>query len=241
MRNYWLRIALGALGVFVVGMLIWTGVRKGRDTVVEVVESDRPITIPLAFVPFTVDGRTLGTLSRVEILRTSPEQVSAVNFTVKLADSVADDQLATCVLVAKDNLDHLNPGRAFTCATAADTAGRDLAPVGQLETQHGSVFVLLAKKGTLDGFRLSLHEDPAAADSAALRAELMADSIEAVAESASLAADSMLQAADSLRQAAMEQADSARRAAHRLRDSIRRDVRAQVQKSLRESRVPAAR
>lgn len=240
MRNYWLRIVLGALGIFLLGMLIWTGVRTGRDKVVEVVESDQPITIPLAFVPFTVDGRNLGTLSRVEIQRSSPEQVSAVNFTVKLADSVADEQLATCVLVAKDNLDHINPGRAFTCATAADTAGKDLAPVGQLETQRGGVFVLLARAGTLENLKFNMHGD-AAADSATLRAELMVDSIEAAAESASMAADSMHQAADSIRNAAMQQADSARRAAHRMRDSIRREVRAQVQKSLQESRVPAAR
>ncbi len=63
----------------------------------------RPITIPLAFIPFKVDGKDLGTLSRLQILRSSPKQVEAVNFRVKLADSIGDERLSQCILVAGDN------------------------------------------------------------------------------------------------------------------------------------------
>jgi hypothetical protein len=230
MKHYWLRIIGGAVGIFVVGMLIWAAVRKGRDTVVEVVESDHPISIPLAFVPFTLDGRSLGTLSRVEIVRSTPEQVSAVNFMVKLADSVPDERLADCVLLAKDNLDHINPGRAFSCGTPADTVGRQLAPVGQLETQRGGVFVLLAREGALESLRIDLHGRQST-DSIAASVEAMADSIERTADSIAASAELLVQAADSMRNEAGRQADSARRAAHEMRDSIRREVR----KSVRES------
>lgn len=240
MRNYWLRIVLGAVGIFLAGMLIWTGIRAGREKVVEVVESDRPITIPLAFVPFTLDGNALGTLNRVEVLRSSPEQVSAINFTVTLADSVADERLATCVLVAKDNLDHINPGRAFTCAATGDTAGRDLAPIGHLETQRGGTFTLLARSGTLEQLKLNLHGS-VDVDSVTAEAEAMADSAERVADSIAASADSLMQAADSIRGAAAERADSVRRAAFAARDSVRHEVRERVRKARDASRAPVAR
>lgn len=237
MKSYWWRIVLGALGVFALGMVLWTAVRRGRDKVVEVVESDQPISIPLAFVPFTLDGQSLGTLNRVELVRSSPKDIAAVNFRVKLSDSVPDERLATCVLVARENLDHINPGRAFTCASAADTAGRRLAPLGQIETQRGGVFVLLAREGALQELKFDFHGDRDR-DSVARSIEAMADSLARSADSISAAADSMMEAADSIRSAAFERADSARRAAHEMGDSIKREVRAQVRKSLRESGVP---
>jgi hypothetical protein len=237
MRNYWLRIVLGAVGIFAAGMLVWTAIRRGRDRVVEVVQSDRPITIPLAFVPFSLDGHPVGTLSKVEIVRSSPEDVSAVNFAVKLADSVPDQRLEQCVLLARENLDHINPGKAFRCAQPADTVGKALEPVGQVETQRGGVYVLLGPAGALRQFKFDVGHGESD-DSIAASVEAMADSIERRADSISASADSLMQAADSIRSAALHQADSARRAALTLRDSIRRQVREQVRRSLQDVPTP---
>jgi hypothetical protein len=47
MRNYWLRIVLGAAAIFIVGMIGVSLVRGGIAKVNSVVEGDGPITIPL--------------------------------------------------------------------------------------------------------------------------------------------------------------------------------------------------
>ena len=89
MTRYWARIILGALAIFLVGTSIYYAAQSGKRRVRAIAESADPITIPLAFIPFKVDGKDLGTLSRLQILRSSPKQVEAVNFRVKLADSIA--------------------------------------------------------------------------------------------------------------------------------------------------------
>ena len=175
-----------------------------------IAESDAPITIPLAFIPFKVDGRELGTLSRLQILRSSPKQVEAVNFRVKLADSIGDEQLSQCILVAGDNgmnfqVKHINPNATFYCATAKDTAGKNLAPLGSIETQRGNTYVLLSGADALKNFDGDMHgSNDAAADSISAVYERMADSIQQAAESIGNAAE---QRADSFRTAA----ESARR------------------------------
>ena len=227
MNRYWMRIILGALGIFLLGTTAYYGVRSGKRRVQRVVESAAPITIPLAFIPFKVDGRELGTLSRLQILRSSPKQVEAVNFRVKLADSVGDDRLAQCILVAGDNgmnfqLKHINPNSTFYCATAKDTAGKNLAPLGSIETQRGNTYVLLSGADALKNFDHDMHgSNDAQADSISAMYERMADSIQQAAESIGSAAE---QRADSLRSAAESRADSIRAVAEARADSVRAGV-----------------
>lgn len=217
MSKYWMRIIFGALGIFLVGTAAYYGVRRGKQRVQRVVESDAPITIPLAFIPFKVDGKELGTLSRLQILRSSPKQVEAVNFRVKLADSVGDAQLGQCILVAGDNgmnfqLKHINPDATFFCATAKDTIGKNLAPLGSIETQRGNTYVLLSGADALKNFDHDMHaSNDAQADSISAVYERMADSIQQVAESIGNAAE---QRADSIRAMAEARADSVRSGVH---------------------------
>ena len=65
MRNYWMRIALGALAIFTVGMVARALITRGIGGVKGVVEGSGPITIPLAFIPFQLGADKLGTLERV--------------------------------------------------------------------------------------------------------------------------------------------------------------------------------
>ena len=64
MQRYWLRIALGALAVFVLGMTAISIYRNGRAKVEELANSADPITIPLAILPFQVDGDRMGRIER---------------------------------------------------------------------------------------------------------------------------------------------------------------------------------
>lgn len=100
MRSYWLKILLGALGIFVVGMIGVTIVRSGIAKVNSVVEGDGPISIPLGLIPFALEGEKLGNLDRVTLNRESPTRVSDVELEVDLTDSLLAQGLAGCRLAA---------------------------------------------------------------------------------------------------------------------------------------------
>ena len=217
MTRYWMRIILGALAIFLVGTSIYYAARSGKRRVQAIADSDAPITIPLAFIPFKVDGKDLGTLSRLQIIRSSPKQVEAVNFRVKLADSIADERLGQCILLAGENgmnfqVKHIDANATFFCATAKDTVGKNLAPLGSIETQRGNTYVLLSGADALKNFDHDMHaSNDAQADSISAVYERMADSIQQVAESIGNAAE---QRADSIRAMAEARADSVRSGVH---------------------------
>ncbi len=227
MNRYWIRIVLGALAIFLVGTTLYYTVRSGKRRVHQIADSDAPITIPLAFIPFKVDGHELGTLSRLQILRSAPKQVEAVNFRVKLADSVADERLGECILVVGEHgsnfdIKHVNANSVFSCATASDTTGKNLAPLGSIETQRGNTFVLFSDADALHNLDVGMNESDARADSISAVYEQMADSIQEMADSIRASAE---QRADSMRAAAETKADSVRAMAGMKADSIRRAAR----------------
>src|ERR1700756_1119167 len=97
-QRYWLKIGLGAVAVFCVGMGIIVLARRSLAEVKALAESTRPIGIPLAMLPFQVDGERLGKVSRIELLRSAPDDVSGFRVTVRLQDSAAVGRLADCKL-----------------------------------------------------------------------------------------------------------------------------------------------
>src|SRR5207248_2198506 len=78
----------------------------GRASIGEVkalARSSRPIGIPLAAIPpFRVDGEQLGNVRRVELLRTSPHEISGFRLIVRLRDSTGSTQLGDCTLTIND-------------------------------------------------------------------------------------------------------------------------------------------
>ena len=228
MRNYWLRIALGAAAVFTVGMIGVTLARQGAGHVRGVVEGSGPISLPLAFIPFKLHGQRLGNVSRVIVLRDAPKQVSAVELQVKLRDSVIARGLEGCRLVANFDADHdpqverhAFPG-VFSCVQAGDSAV-GFQEFGRAIFQPGNVSVpLLLPNDMVDDLKTGdLGDQPdsldqaveAAAESISAEAEALADSIATAAESRadSIEAHSR-KLIDSLREEGLRRADSARRA-----------------------------
>jgi hypothetical protein len=231
MRNYWLRIALGAAAVFTIGMIGVTLARQGVSRVRGVVEGSGPISLPLGFIPFRLDGEKLGTVHRVVVLRDAPKQISSVQLEVKLQDSMLARGLEGCHLVAHFDEDHSarageRLGRKFTpgmfnCLQAGHVP-QDFQPFGRAVFQPGAVSVpLLLPNDIVDDLKEgefgSSAEDTSAAetmaDSIAEAAEALADSI---AEAAELRAESIVtqseRLSDSLRREGLRRADSARRA-----------------------------
>lgn len=139
MRNYWLKIVLGALVIFAAGMVIAKGINKGSEAVHEIAEGAGPISIPLpGFVPFSLDGARLGSVRRITMYRSAPKLPSSFAVSVQLADSIPTDRLASCIIMldTKDSGSrgsfNINAETAFRCMTPADTAGRDLVPFGTI-------------------------------------------------------------------------------------------------------------
>jgi hypothetical protein len=204
MRNYWLRIVLGAVVIFAVGMVGVTLARQGVGRVRNVVEGTGPLSVPVAFIPFKLDGQKLGTVSKIVLQRTVPKHISSVELQIKLADSAIAQGLGGCRLAADFDDEHsprdvkiragpLSHG-VFTCLRKNDTTSR-FQEFGQAIFQPGEVGVpLLLPKDIVSDLQQGNfgddHDDSisdaveARADSAADAEERRADSVAAQAERA---------------------------------------------------------
>ena len=220
MRNYWFRIVLGALGIFVVGMIGVSIVRGGIAKVSSVVEGDGPITIPLGLIPFVLAGERLGNLDHVTLHRSAPSHVSGVELEVKLSDSLLAEGLSGCRLAARfeggDNKSGVNirvdrnQDGAFACVPE-DSTPPDLVEYGVAIFNPGEVEVplLLPADVVAELQTLDFNDDSASA--------VAGDSIEVnVPDVDSIRAEVARQ---------LKQVDSIRSSASRFGDSIRAEAR----------------
>lgn len=243
MRGYWTRIALGALAIFIVGMVGVSLARRSIGGVRQVAEGSGPITLPVMFVPFKLDGHKLGTVNRLVLHRLAPKRLSGVELGVKLSDSVLARGLEGCRLVANLDADHgpdgfeVGPGSfssgVFSCLRVGDTTTQ-FQEFGHAVFQPGDVSVpLLLPKDIVNDLRngdLGSHdfgsgyEDSveAAAEAAADEADERADSIAAAVEAQAASATSRTERlVDSLRKEGIRRADSARQAVSQVAEPMR--------------------
>lgn len=228
MQNYWLRIALGALAIFTVGMVARALIDRVHGRIHGVVEGSGPLSIPLAFIPFRLSGEKLGTLERVTLVRETPRKVTSVELEVELSDSVLARGLAGCRLAA--NLDSDEDGHrgvnvkrgpfgdgTFWCA-GDDSTSAALVEYGHAVFRPGDVTVplLLPPELIADLQDLNLGGDSSPAISEA-EIDSIAAETERSLESAHLGRDRL----DSLRQEGLRRADSARRVLIQMADSSR--------------------
>jgi hypothetical protein len=230
MRNYWLKILLGAVAIFAVGMIVVRLARSATHKVREVATTADPITIPFpgSFVPFNLDGRRVGSLKEMTIYRSAPKVPDHIDLEVALADSIAPSRIAGCILVA-EQLKNIDEHTSFTCMTAKDTAGRDLVKFGSIDIRGSDAEprVVLAPRAEMERMRRDFTEDRAehtrdsvdaradrTADSIETEANRIADSVEAVAESSRGQVEAQIEAqravAESIRNVAREKAEQAR-------------------------------
>jgi len=210
MRNYWFRIGLGALLVFLVGFGLVQLFGLLKHKVVHTLSSTDPIPVPLAFVDFKLDGRSVGSVSRAVLLRDTPEHISGLTVVVSVPES-ARGRLSGCIVSLDDAQRFNNSRTTFRCRKEADTAGLGLLP-----------FARIAIKGTNDTFPLLLPKDAVQGlqdirirmNNHGMEITSSADSIQAVADSIRNVTDSVRGAiSDSLHQAADRLTDSLTEAA----------------------------
>ena len=228
MRNYWFRIFLGALAIFAIGMIGVSIVRSGVAKVHSVVEGDGPIEIPLAFIPFIMDGERLGKLDRVIFYRASSRRVRAVELRIDLADSLLAQGLTGCRLAANFEGDDsetgvnikasADSGHAFFCLRG-DSVPESMVEFGEAVLQPGDIHVpLFLQEDLVNELEEGFVEDSGSA---------LAINGDSIAAEAQREVDSALAAAglerpeqgratrrfgDSLRAAARARADSAKAA-----------------------------
>jgi hypothetical protein len=240
MRSYWLRILLGALAVFAIGMIGVHLVRRTKQTVTAVVTGSGPLSIPLPFVPFELEGSRLGELKRLVVNRDAPKKVSSVELEVKLDDSLLVQGLAGCRLAANLESDSTRPGdinlhpsrineQAFFFCARNDSG---LVEFGSVHLTPGDVEVpLLVPVSLAEELRAGNwgdHNAPDSADFLAQRAESLAGKAEQAAESLAARGEQRAEAArvagsrlgDSLRAVGKLRADSVRTALGHMADSL---------------------
>jgi len=130
MKWFWAKIGLGALGVFLVGYAGWVAVRRGVERGHAIFNTSETINIPLAFIPFTLDGRELGTFQRVRLFREAPRVVSRVSARIRLADGADLGSLSGCRLTAA-NREDFDLKEGFLCLRDS-LAGVDLVEFGHI-------------------------------------------------------------------------------------------------------------
>ena len=235
MRSYWIRILIGSLVIFAIGMIGVTLVRHGMVRVNDVVHGSGPISIPLAIIPFEIGGNELGTLDRLVLERTAPKNISSVRVEVKLKDSLVAQGLSGCRLAANFDASHqgshdLNVEVAkgqsgtFRCLKG-DAADTSLVEFGVAVLQPGGVELpLYLPKGMVEDLQRGNFLDDSAevADSLTDAMEALGDSISEVQErkidSLNVRNTSL---ADSLRTVGRHRLDSLKQSALRLADSLK--------------------
>jgi len=237
MRSYWLRILMGALGIFVVGMIGVSIFRHGRSRVESVIASSEPLSFPLPFVPFQLNGSKLGTIERLTVNREAPKKVSSIELQVKMDDSLVAKGLAGCRLAANIESDSSKPGdvnvhvnrldqRTFFFCASSDSGFEEL---GSAKLTPGGVELplLLPEKLAEQLRKGDWHSDEDTTDALEARADSLADAAEAMADSADTKAakaqalnELRSRLGDSLRAEGLRRADSVRHSLKRMADSL---------------------
>jgi hypothetical protein len=233
MRNYWIRIAIGALGIFAIGMVLVTGFRSAKTKLRATLDSTDPIPLPIAFLPFKFDGRSLGSLHRVLLTRSAPDQINGVEVNVSLHDSLTSARFKDCRLTVKD-IKNLNDKTSFTCV-AGDSAEQGLVPFGFVRFGDSPDSTpLLLPADAVEGLRKMRFK----MDQHGFSIRDISDSTRQVQESLQQVQDSIQQAiedrADSISEAASARADSITTAAEALADSVRRGLKESKAKPARK-------
>lgn len=135
MNRYWIRIALSALGVFVIGMVIVSAGRRGVSKVRQFA-MNQTVTLPNDVAPFRVDGRRLGTVRQVSFSPRDGESFPRVNLSVAVDSSVDMASLENCVLLARD-AEQLQSETGLHCGSPSEQAASNLVEMGLVTFEPG--------------------------------------------------------------------------------------------------------
>ena len=148
MKRYWTKIGLGALGIFVLGMVLVSWGRHGVDHIKEAVKR-QSVRLSPDVASFAVNNIRLGSLTGIEF---DPEKESGfpyIDLTVQL-DSAADlSSLENCLLVASD-AESLQGQKGLTCSPSTSSTG--MVEMGTVNFEPaGQSFPIFAPASAVSG------------------------------------------------------------------------------------------
>jgi hypothetical protein len=139
MNRYWTRIALGALLVFGLGLAGLAAVRKGKAQVrAFLTTAATRLPLRLANIGFLLDGRRIGEVTGLDVVRRSAGELGRVTGHVQLTEPESIAALADCSLTV-DDLHHVNSRTSFFCATSSDLEAGRLVEVGEIGFEPGAL------------------------------------------------------------------------------------------------------
>lgn len=162
----WIKIVLGMLVIFGVGMVVRAGIMSGKSKVESLTKGTESISIPMLGMPFRTAAGEIGSINRLYVDRSAPKQVSGFRLAVTLNDGVDVDQFDHCEVTVTDP-ETINEHTAFTCLTEADSGFSELVQFGSITFRpSGEVHRLMVPRAVRDEIRQAGRE-PAVAAAAA--------------------------------------------------------------------------
>ncbi len=147
--SYWIKIGVKALMVFLVGFALFAVVNRGTEAVHGIANSAATINIPLAFVPFSVDGQDLGKVRRLKIHRDAPDVVRSATIELRLAGSA---RAPGCPLMVED-LDNFEGKLELACLDQQAADAGEFMPFGEVVFSEGGHRVLWLPAEYVDEMR----------------------------------------------------------------------------------------
>lgn len=151
MRKLWIRIGIGAGVIFAAGMFVVTLARQVRASAVDAIRSGGRFAMPLAILPFEVDGQRVGSVGEINIERSSGGRAKRVSIVVNLK-GFDPDGLADCALVLGGHRRHHRG--LFDCLSEADLGAGKYVEVGEVRFEPGGTVrpILLDRAKARDWF-----------------------------------------------------------------------------------------
>jgi hypothetical protein len=139
MNRYWLRIGIGVILVFCLGMSAMAAVRKGKAEIGNFLSTaSARLPLQLANLKFRFDGRAVGSISGLDVERNDASDEGRVTVRVTLSDLGVLDELRDCSLTV-DELQHISTRTGFRCATASELGAGDLVKAGDVSFAPGDL------------------------------------------------------------------------------------------------------
>lgn len=180
MKAYWLRIAFGALAIFVVGMVLMSVGRRSVSSVREAI-ANQSISFGADGAPFRLMGRQLGTLSRVNVTPVARTGIPHIELTVRLDSDVSASELADCLLVVTSEESQGSSSEDLRCLDSSEATSGQFVEIGEVRLEPtGEILQLFVPRSMMEDknwFRW--FRDPPAPRAAAARhssLQLQADS-----------------------------------------------------------------
>jgi hypothetical protein len=159
----WIKIVLGMLVIFGVGMVVRAGILSGKSKVEELTQGTASISIPMLGMPFRTASGELGSIQRLHVDRSAPKLVSGFRLAVTLNAGVDVDQFDNCE-VTVTNPETIDENTAFACLTEADSGFSELVEFGTITFRpSGEVHRLMVPESVRDEIQQAGREPAVAA------------------------------------------------------------------------------